>query len=81
MLDAFLTEMKFPFISKTVRDTLVGTDPVNIKRAGFSASADASCYCATQTDGRENWRFSCDFRRKSPFASETVRVRVGDGDG
>ena len=25
--------------------------------------------------GWENWRFSCDFRRKSPFISETVRDR------
>ena len=25
--------------------------------------------------GWENWRFSCDFRRKSPFISETARDR------
>ena len=27
------------------------------------------------TEGGENWRFSCDFRRKLPFISKTVRDR------
>ena len=30
---------------------------------------------ASNTRGWENWRFSCDFRRISPFISETVRDR------
>ena len=30
---------------------------------------------ALNTRGWENWRFSCDFRRTSPFISETVRDR------
>ena len=30
---------------------------------------------ALNTRGRKNWRFSCNFRRQSPFISETVRDR------
>jgi len=52
---------------------LVSFDPCGLSRYPIPRGIPSAG--ALNTGGRKNWRFSCDFRWKSPFISETVQDR------